>query len=48
MREENLLTGAVPWSTANSYKSNLDLVTLDLADELIVYVNVSGQLSTLQ
>ena len=41
MREENLLTGVVSWSAADSYKSNLDLGDLDLADELIFYVNVS-------
>ena len=41
-----MLTGAVSWSAADSYKSNLDLealdlAALDLADEVIFYVNVS-------
>ena len=43
-----MLTGVVSWSAADSYKSNLDLGDLDLADELIFYVNVSDSLRTLQ
>ena len=43
---ENLLSDVVSWSAADSYKSNLDLgaldlAALDLADEVIFYVNVS-------
>ena len=41
MQEENLLTGGMSWSAADSYESNLDLVALDLPDKLIFYVNVS-------